>query len=201
MLTQKDAWIIIFFLALNNLKKFYSCNQTKIIFSTWGIPLFLSSSMYAKGNEKHILGKEEKMMKKNIPLCRSWLENHLGRKYSHWKGQKNPLHASGLGTREFTISPFSSVHSEHCLSCWQASYLISIPNSSLLPVSKHELDLYIDPSNHHVHTLHHAPWPHTHMHKMLNNALAQSSDTDHKHCHLWSAHSWLQVCQQHSLRL
>lgn len=148
--------------------------------------------MYAKG------GRRGRWWKK-IPLCRPWFENHLGRKYSHWKGQKNPLNASGLGTREFTISPSSSVHSEHSLSCWQASYLISIPNSSLLPVSKHGFDLYIDPSNHHVHTLHHAPWPHTH--KMLNNALTQGSDRGHKHCHLWSIHSWLQVCQQRLLRL
>lgn len=105
------------------------------------------------------------------PLCRTWLENHLGRKYSHCKGQKNPINPSGLGTREFTIPPSSSVCSEHSLSCWQASDLISIPNPSLLPESKHGFDLYIDPSNHHVHTLHHAPWPCTHMHKMLNNAL------------------------------
>lgn len=66
---------------------------------------------------------------------------------------------SGLGTREFTISPSSFVNSKHLLSCWQASCLLSVSSSSLLPVSKHGFDSYTDPSNQRMHTLHPAPWP------------------------------------------
>lgn len=98
-----------------------------------------------------------KWKKRIVPLCRPWLEHCLGKKYLHWKDQKNHLSGSDLSTREYAVSPSSTAYSKHLLSCLQPSYLASISSSSLLPVSKHGFDSHIDPSIQHLHALHLAP--------------------------------------------